>query len=271
MPSFLPKGLKQQITEKYYELMKDYMNTQLFTELLYVKNHFYLGFHCIHRIFEYILFKTKNIDKAFYSAQQGSYYYLEYLQQIYTNNLHDTMKSKDIVMFVLKKTVGEAYDSMNSENPTSEFSSSICNIMTLDGEMVSINYNEWIGFFPKLEVLNKVLLYWDQTDWTWKQRLQLFETHYSKFLDCIEKSDLAFMFLESLQEAHNFSFENYTELVSAFLYFTEKMRRNRSGSITEDEKQEWFVLKLHVHKEEIQKKISEGRMKELVRWLFSDV
>jgi uncharacterized protein YbcC (UPF0753/DUF2309 family) len=90
-------------------------------------------------------------------------------------------------------------------------------------------------------------------------------------LDCVEKSDLAFMFLESLQETHYFSFENYTELVSAFLHFTEKMRRNRSGSITEDEKQEWFVLKLHVHKEEIQKKISGGRMKELVKWLFSDV
>ena len=123
----------------------------------------------------------------------------------------------------------------------------------------------------KIEVLNKVLLYWDQTDWTWKQRLQLFESHYSKFLDCIEKTDLAFMFLESLQETHAFSFENYTELVSAFLHFTEKMRRNRSGSITEDEKQEWFVLKLHVHKDEIQKKISSGHMKELVRWLFSDV
>ena len=181
------------------------------------------------------------------------------------------MKSKDIVLFVLKKTVGEAYDSMNSENPTSEFSNSICNIMTLDGEMVSINYSEWINFFPKIEVLNKVLLYWDQPEWTWKQRLQLFETHYSKFLDCIEKTDLAFMFLESLQETHTFSFESYTELVSAFLHFTEKMRRNRSGSITEDEKQEWFVLKLHVHKDEIQKKISSGHMKELVRWLFSDV
>ena len=77
--------------------------------------------------------------------------------------------------------------------------------------------------------------------------------------------------LESLQETHEFSFDNYTELVSAFLHFTEKMRRNRSGSITEDEKQEWFVLKLHVHKEEIQKKISGGHMKELVKWFFSDV
>ena len=62
------------------------------------------------------------------------------------------------------------------------------------------------------------------------------------------------MFLESLQESHYFSFDHYNELVSAFLHFTEKMRRNRSGSITEDEKQEWFVMKLHVNKEEIQKK-----------------
>ena len=70
MPSFLPKALKQQIIEKYYELMNDYMETQLFTELLYVKNHFYLGLHCIHRIFEY--------KKSVLMPQYNSYYYYEY-------------------------------------------------------------------------------------------------------------------------------------------------------------------------------------------------
>ena len=51
------------------------------------------------------------------------------------------------------------------------------------------------------------------------------------------------MFLGSLQETHSFSFDNYNELVSAFLHNTEKMRRNRSGSITEDEKRRMVYSK----------------------------
>jgi hypothetical protein len=210
--------------------------------------------------------KLKNIDKAFYGAQQAGYYYLEYIHQLNTSDLSDSFTNKDIVLFVFRKTICELYNNGDNHNATS-----IHNIMTLEDESITLTNKEMNMFFSKLDSLNSILLFWSNTQYSYLQRIELFSTFYFKFLECIEKADLAFLYLDALQQHFQFSYEEYTELLRVLLSKTEKTKRSRSGSITEDDKQEWFLLKIHSNKELLHSKITNKNMKELVDWLYSEV
>jgi hypothetical protein len=143
--------------------------------------------------------------------------------------------------------------------------------MTLEDESITLTNKEMNMFFSKLDSLNSILLFWSNTQYSYLQRIELFSTFYFKFLECIEKADLAFLYLDALQQHFQFSYEEYTELLRVLLSKTEKTKRSRSGSITEDDKQEWFLLKIHSNKELLHSKITNKNMKELVDWLYSEV
>ena len=80
------KTNKQQIIEKYCQVLKEFiekiqsLNTIIEPKQLLLS--LSIGITSIHRVFEYTLLKTKQIDKAFYQGQQTYYYFLEYLKQI---------------------------------------------------------------------------------------------------------------------------------------------------------------------------------------------
>ena len=81
MSSF-PKSTSQQIVDKYFVITKDYFeaihNLKSIQNKQDLSNILLVGFNCIHRVFEYVLYKTKNIDTAVGMAQQTYFYYLEY-------------------------------------------------------------------------------------------------------------------------------------------------------------------------------------------------
>ena len=75
-------SIKTRIINKYYTLVDDFL-IQLETILVSVPELnisvcTFVGLNSINRVFEYVLFKTKNIEKAYYYAQKTFFYYIEY-------------------------------------------------------------------------------------------------------------------------------------------------------------------------------------------------
>ena len=85
------KYFKNRIILKYALIIKEYFDLMNQNETL--KNlsnpnpSLYIGMNAIHRVFEYILIKNKNIDHAYYYSQKCYYYYLEYMEQIHKSDL----------------------------------------------------------------------------------------------------------------------------------------------------------------------------------------
>ena len=74
-------NIKTRIINKYYILVEDFFIQleKIHTSVpdLNVSACMFIGLNSIYRVFEYVLFKTKNIEKAYYYAQKTFFYYLE--------------------------------------------------------------------------------------------------------------------------------------------------------------------------------------------------
>jgi hypothetical protein len=100
--------VKREIVDKYVRIMHEYfelmLQSDIMAELKYPVLSLNIGVNSLHRVFEYVLLKTKNIDTAYCYAQRTYYYYLEYMEQIYKANLSQNLNHMDAILFVYKKT-----------------------------------------------------------------------------------------------------------------------------------------------------------------------
>lgn len=131
MSSF-PKSTTQQIINKYFIITQDYFEAIKSLTLMHnredIGNIVFVGLNCIHRVFEYVLYKTKNIDTAVGMAQQTYFYYLEYIEQIHSTELLFRIKQSEAILFVYKKTVFELFEGNKKDSKMN----TLDNIMTLD-------------------------------------------------------------------------------------------------------------------------------------------
>lgn len=271
MSVFLPKTTKTQIVERYFNVINEYFDKANDTTFIKssedVNNHLLVGIHSIHRVFEYVLLKTKNPEKAYYTSQQSYYYYLEYIEQIHTSpHLSSSMDTSDVVQFVYKKTLCDLFDGVEGEQ-----SNTLSNMMTLDDESISIKNAEWKAFFPRILRLMNVLFYWNNENITFSQRHLLCSDYLKRLFQCIEKMDVALLYIEYIQRELTINFTDYKTLVEEFIKKSEKITRVRSGSISNDEKNDWYLTKLCLQKEKLIEFIKGSQMKEMVSWLLSDV
>ena len=66
------------------------------------------GIDTISHVFSILLYYTKNLDLAFYHSQKAYYFYIEFIEQIYDDNVTFLqLSSKDATTFVYKKTIYE--------------------------------------------------------------------------------------------------------------------------------------------------------------------
>ena len=63
--------------------------------------HLYIGITIIHRVFEYIFLKTKNIMTTYYYTDSAYSYYFEYLEQIYKANLLYNFNKNDDIDYII--------------------------------------------------------------------------------------------------------------------------------------------------------------------------
>jgi hypothetical protein len=78
------------------------------------------------------------------------------------------------------------------------------------------------------------------------------------------------MYLDYIQKHYELDFEKYKELLDVVIEKTEKIRRNRSSSITEDEKTDWFLIKIYKERDIFESKLQHS-VRDLVTWLLSEV
>ena len=269
MSSF-PKSTSQQIVDKYFVVMKEYFTAIKSSSSIQSKpdigNLLFVGMNCIHRVFEYVLYKTKNIDTAVGMAQQTYFYYLEYIEQIHSTELLFKIRQSEALLFVYKKTVFGLFEGTTKEKGMT----TLDNLMTLDEEFIHINNKEWTRFFPRIKKLNEVLFYWNHSQWKMEEREHICAQYLHRYLHCLDKLEICLMYLDYIQKHYELDFEKYTELLDVVIEKTEKIRRNRSSSITEDEETDWFLIKIYKERDIFESKLQHS-VRDLVTWLLSEV
>lgn len=98
------------ITKKYAQVISEYYS--FVREKLRMKNrsvlHFIIvrGLETITTVFKTILFKTKNLDLAYYHSQKAYYFYVEFVGQISEDEkMYLQLTSRDACIYVYKKTI----------------------------------------------------------------------------------------------------------------------------------------------------------------------
>lgn len=100
------------ILEKYVELIIDYI--KFITEKINIKKNYYYrfifvrGLDTITSVFKIMLYYTKNVDLTYYHSQKAFYFYVEFIEQISTDqNSFLQLSSREASLFVYKKTIFE--------------------------------------------------------------------------------------------------------------------------------------------------------------------
>ena len=262
------KTNKQQIIEKYCLVLKEFIdkiqNSKPIVESKQLIMSLSIGITAIHRVFEYTLLKTKQIDKAYYQSQQTYYYFLEYLEQINESHLVHTLNHKDAVLFVYKKAIFDVHD--GSEDIQSN---SLANIMSLSCNSINISDKEWRTLFIRISKIINAFLCWNNYLYDFSFRIQLCEQFLESFLLNIERLDFTTYYLEYLHQIFPIGQDKYVELLTIMLLKSEKTKRIRSGSITEQEKNETVFQKISSNNE-FKYKFENLTTEQFVTWLYSE-
>ena len=262
--------LKHQIIEKYCEVLIEFFNliqkSEIIKEMNYPIPSLYIGLNTIHRIFEYVLLKTKSIEKAIYYSQKTCYYYLEFIEQIYSSNLSQNLNHMDAVLFVYKKTIFDMYD-----GETTNDSNTMTNIMTLNDDNIIIDEGEWQIIFSKLTRLTNILFYWENTIIGFHERINICEQYLNRYLIRIDQMFSTIEYLEIIQKKYSINYEKYDELLKEILERKERIKRERSETFsTEFDKNENFLIKFCLQESIFHEKFYNGNMKDFVTWLYSN-
>jgi hypothetical protein len=100
------------ILNKYVELVIEYI--KFITEKINIKKNDYFtfifirGYDTITTVFKIMMYYTKNVDLTFYHCQKAFYFYVEFIEQISTDqNSFLQLSSREASLFVYKKTIYE--------------------------------------------------------------------------------------------------------------------------------------------------------------------
>tara|TARA_B110000285_G_scaffold235423_1_gene317046 strand:- start:7764 stop:8567 length:804 start_codon:yes stop_codon:yes gene_type:complete len=262
------KTNKQQIIEKYCQVLTEFIAKIQTSESILASKQLIMslsiGITSIHRVFEYTLLKTKQLDKAYYQAQQTYYYFIEYLEQINQSHLVHTLNHKDAILFVYKKAIFEVHDGNESNK-----SNSLENIMTLSCNSVNISDKEWRTLFIRISKFIQVFLCWNSHLYNFSFRIQLCERFLEQYLINIERLDFTTYYLEYIHQNFPISTEQYMELLTCMISKIEKTKRIRSGSITEQEKNEIVFEKISFNNQDFKHKFNSLTTEHFVTWLYS--
>jgi hypothetical protein len=245
----------------------------------------YIGMNAIHRVFEYILMKTKNIEKVCYYSKKTFYYYLEYMEQVYSSNLHQNLNQMDAILFVYKKTIFDLY---NGESQ--DVFGTMTNIITSSGEIIIIDDDVLQNILKRLSKIMNVYFYWENTHITFHDKKELCNQWLDVFIKKCFINNQIIVFMEIIQKRTSLKHSEYVILLKEILELNEKkrkaicdtdlnQRRIKMGHNLEDAKRDvpfqmfdglndWCLNKFYIQKYEFEEFINDNNMKGLVKWVF---
>ena len=255
--------IKTQIIEKYYSVIEDFL-IQLEKILVHIPDIniticMVIGINSIHRVFEYVIIKTKNIEKAFYYAQRTYIYYIEYMEQIHNVNLQNTLNQTDAVLFIYKKTLFEIHNGDDSK-----MFDTITNIMTLEEEITEINNKDYNIWLHKLLKIINVFFNWNNQKLTFQNRTSLSNRLLKNCMLYIN-TDVSIQYLELIQEKKIMEYVMYNNLINEILEY--EMKNNKSI----DNEDETILMKFYIEKKTLYTKFENNDMKGLVKWLYTPI
>ena len=256
--------IKSRIIDKYYTIIEEYFKQ---IEKLHLSNNevdiqscMMIGLNSIHRVFEYVLMKTKNIEKAYYYSQRTYFYYIQYIGQIYETNLQNALNQGDAVLFIYKKTI---FELQNGED--NKIFDTITNIMTFDEEITNINDKEYYEWLSKLSNLIHVFFYWKNVDFSFNNRCDLMKMLLKKYMIHIDSTSSAISYLEILHEKIDMNYTTYTDLLTELLDF----QLNSTNMLAQDSLSQCdFFLKFYIEDTVLYENLENNNMKEVVKWIY---
>jgi len=250
------------ITDTYVGILKEFVT--LINESKHCDNPnnliitMFIGMNTIHRVFEYILMKTKNIEKVSYYSKKTYYYYLEYMEQIHSSNLQQNLNQMDAILFVYKKTIFDLYDGENEDT-----FGTMTNIIASNGEIMIIDDNNLQEIMKKISKIMNSLFYWENNDFTFYERKEL-----CNYLDFFMKKCFSVPhivhFLEILQKKIYIKYPEYLLLLKELFDLNEK----KIKSYCDIDIKDWTLNKFYIQKNDFEDKINENNIKGLVKWVF---
>ncbi len=260
------KNIRSRIVDKYFTIIEEFFQ-QVEKVLLPISDiqiniSLYIGLNCIYRVFEYVLFKTKNIEKAYYYCQKTYFYYIEYMEQIHQSNLQNTLNHSDAVLFIYKKTIFEL-----QKDGDNKIFDTITNIMTFEEEISKLNNKEYLLWLNKLSNLINVFFYWDSTFISFDDRYMLCKNLLKQYMNNVENLDLAIEYIELLQEKIQMEFQCYNDILSEIYDYN----INHKISIDQTEKKNVVLYKFHINKSIVQENIKNNNIKYLIKWLHEPI
>lgn len=254
--------MRELLIETYVALMKNFFDNVSKSENM--KDHNFpvsslcIGVHSIHRVFEYAIMKTKNIERAIYYAQQTYCYYLEYMSQIQESNLLQSLNHIDAVLFVYKKTI---FDLSNNDGNT------VTNIMTLNDHSIIIDDEVCRTLFSQISKVMNTLFYFSNPCLDFFGRKLICDVYLERYLMQSHNMETSVSYLEIIQQKKMLSFDVYEQLLKEMIEKQEKTRKNKK-KVSTTEHNEHVLMKFYVEEPLFRSKLEQGNMKEFVHWLF---
>jgi len=253
------KHEKDAIFSKYVSVIKEYFLTmnksEIIKNLVNANSTLLIGLNTIHRVFEIVLLKSKNLDTAYYYSKQGFFYYLEYMEQVRASELLSSLNHTDAVLFVYKKTIFEVFDKDSSSS-----SQRIQNLLTINNNSLTMYENEIkICVNEAFRYLN-VLFFWNNSKITYENRYylsQLLEKHMNHF----EKMKTIIPYLEVLQNNTEMTFTKYEDIIN------ELSKKIDKRLLKDTAKNETIFMKFYMEPDVFHNKLHDSTTKELVKWL----
>lgn len=262
------------IVQNYSRIIKEYFfmlsHSKIINSLPNPNQIVFIGVNALNKVFEYILLKTKNTNHAYFYSHKCCCYYLEYMEQMYSNDLIQTMNIMDAVMFVYKKTLFYAFSgaggSDQSNDSDTETCSNLLNIMSCNNNDIVLKDVEICEVVNTCKHIVKVLLFWDNYNITTENRMKLCDECIDSYLKHLDISNDICSCLEIIQQKINMDFLKYNDLLHEFISRFNKSRKSKS--FREDDLRDNFYLKIYAETDVFYEKVNEGHMKDFVKWLL---
>jgi hypothetical protein len=237
----------------------------------------FIGISIIHRIFEFIFQKTKNINTIYYYSNEAISYYLEYINQVYKANLFNNLNQADAVVFVYKKIIFELRNKETIEIIEIGSKSILSNIIDANKSehcLLHLTDDEFNNLFFFIKKNTDLLLSWKHSfskkkenifdnNSSYQLRIEFFQEFIEKFL---KKKESSINFIECLELFYlrfDVEIETWKKILQDVFLEISKKNKKKGFENVED-----FLLKLNIEKNDIQEKLENSETKSIVNWIL---
>ena len=260
------KYFKTRVINKYVSIIIEYFNllnqSEIIKNLSNPSNSLFIGMNAVHKVFEFVLIKTKNIDNAYFYSQKSYFIYLEYLEQIHKSDLSQNLNHMDAVLFIYKKTIFDIFDGDNNNNG----SSSISNLITLNSDNLAMNERDISELFNTISRFTKTLFFWENPKLSFENRINICKNYLPGYFNRIYSIEMISSYIAIIQEKSDLKYDKYNNLLKEILNRLEKTKK--INNLTDLEKNEYFLIKFYVERDTFKEKINSDDTKDLISWLI---